>query len=152
MLFEINVMILKRIIVNLNARTLTINSCWKLTIDFKITSKNNIRVRRVLKASRKTIIDVNTIIELSICSLQFLLDKDYLFESKLVDAYAYIVDFNVSFIYVCNTSLVLMIIDRHVNLGYLTKYKKQSCYQIGVKEHPWATKEKIQVDMSKNGC
>ena len=90
--------------------------------------KNNIQVCRVLKASRKTIININTIIKLSICLLQSLLDKNYLFELKLINIYIYIVDFSVSSIYVCNISLVLITINRYVNLDYLTKYKKQSCY------------------------
>jgi len=56
-----------------------------LTIDFKVITKNNIQVCRILKASRKIIIDTNTIIELSIYLLQFSLDKNYLFKSKLID-------------------------------------------------------------------
>ncbi len=56
-----------------------------MTIDFKVITKNNIQVCRILKASRKIIIDTNTIIELSIYLLQFSLDKNYLFKSKLID-------------------------------------------------------------------
>ncbi len=51
MLFKINVIISKQIIVNLNNKMLTINNCRKLTIDFKIIAKNNIEVRRILKTS-----------------------------------------------------------------------------------------------------
>ncbi len=128
MLLKINIIILKQIIVNLNNKTLIVNNCQKLTIDFKIITKNNIQVYKVLKASQKTIININTIIELSICLLQSLLDRNYLFELKLVNTYTYIVNFNIFFIYVCNINLMLIIINRHINLNFLTKNKKQSCY------------------------
>ncbi len=88
-----------------------------------------------MKTSQKTIIDINTIIELSICLLQSLSNKDYLFESKLVNTYIYIVNFNISFIYICNTSLMLITIDRYINLDYLTNYKKQNCYQIDIEKY-----------------
>ena len=128
MLLEINIIVLEQIIVNLNIRILIVNSYQKLTIDLKIISKNNIQICRVLKTNRKTIIDINTIIELSICLLQSLLDKNYLFESKLVNIYIYIVDFNIFSIYICNINLILITINRYINLNYLTKYKKQNCY------------------------
>ncbi len=69
MLFKINIIILKQIIVNINNRTLTINNCQKLTINFKIITKNNIQVCRVLKVSRKTIVNINAIIKLSTYSI-----------------------------------------------------------------------------------
>jgi len=128
MFLKIDIIILEQIIVNLNNKTLTVNSCRKLTIDFKIIAKNNTRVRRILKINRKTIVNINTIIKLSICLLQSLLNKDYLFELKLIDIYIYIIDFSIFSIYVCNTSLMLIIINKYINLNYLTKYKKQNCY------------------------
>ncbi len=128
MLFKINIIILKQIIVNINNRTLTINNCQKLTLNFKIITKNNIQVCRVLKVSRKTIVNINAIIKLSICLLQFLLDKNYLFELKFVNIYIYIVNFSIFSIYICIISLILITINRYINLDFLTKYKEQSCY------------------------
>lgn len=124
MLLEINVLISKRIIVNLNDKTLIINNCRNLIIDFKITIKNNIRVRKILKTSKKTIIDVNIIIKVFIYLLQFLSNKNYLFESKLANAYNHIVDFDVYLIYVSNINSMSIIIDRYVNFDHLTKYEK----------------------------
>ncbi len=135
MLLKINVIISKQMIVNLNNKKLTINNCRELTINLEITTRNNIWVRRVLKASKKIIIDVKTITRVFVYSSQSLLNKDYLFELKPVDIYTYIVDSSVFSIYIYNANSISITIDKYINFNCLTRYKKQDYYQISIEKH-----------------
>jgi len=128
MLLEINIIIFKRIIVNLNSKKLTINNCRELIVNLEVTTRDNTRVYKVLKTSKLIIINANIIIKIFICLLQFLINKDYLFDSILVNAYTYIVDFNIFLIYIYNTNLMSIIINKYINLDCLTKYKEQDYY------------------------
>jgi len=129
LLLKINIIDFKRIIVNANKRKLIIKSCRNLKTKLKIKSKNDIRMKRVVKIERNFIIIVHFIFEILIVVRdKILFNKDYFFESILFHAYFYVANREMSFVYVCNDRFVSLRISQHAMLKRLLKFKKQDCY------------------------
>ena len=57
-----------------------------------------------------------------------LLDRDYLFKLSYLEAYAYIVDANILFIYIKNNIDSVIIISRYIDLEILIKYNVEYYY------------------------
>jgi len=134
-LLEINIIDFKRIIVDANKRKLIIKSCRNLKAKLKIKSKNDIRIKRVVKIEKSLVIVAHFVFEiLVIVQDEILPNRNYLFESILFDAYFYVVNREMSFVYVCNDRLVSLRISQHATLERLLEFKKQDCYQINFDE------------------
>jgi len=128
-LLKINIIDFKRIIVDANKRKLIIKSYRNLETKLKIKSKNNIRMKRVVKIKRSFVIVAHFVLEILIVVRDKILpNKDYLFESILFDAYSYVANKKMSFVYVCNNRLVSLRISQYATLERLLKFKKQNCY------------------------
>jgi len=61
---------------------------------------------------------------------EILSNQNYLFELILFDAYFYVANRKMSFVYIYNNRLVLLCILQYAILKCLLKFKKQDCYQI----------------------
>jgi len=128
-LFNINIINFKRIIVNINKRKLIIKSCRNLETKLIIKSKNNIRIKQVVKIERSLVIVVYLVFEiLVVVRDEILLNKNYLFESILFDAYFYVANKKMSFVYVCNNRFIYFYILQHATLKRLLEFKKQNYY------------------------
>ena len=57
-----------------------------------------------------------------------LLNRDYLFKLNYLEVYAYIVDANISFIYVKNNINSVIIISRYIDLETLVEYNAEYYY------------------------
>jgi len=129
LLLEMNIIDFERIIVDANKRKLIIKSCRSLKTKLKIKSKNDIRIKRVAKIERSLVIVVHVIFEiLVIVQDEILSNRDYLFELILFDAYFYVANRRMSFVYVRNDRFVSLRILQHATLKRLLKFKKQDCY------------------------
>ena len=136
LLLKINVMSSKRMMIDLNQRQFIIKNCQNLTIKLKIIVKNNVKIRRIIKIEKKLVVEINFIVQISIISCEnLLLDKNYLFELYFVDAYVYVTNSSLSFVYVKNDLTILLNIFQHVKLNNLTKFEKQNCFQINSNDH-----------------
>jgi len=125
-LLKINIINFKYIVVNANKQKLIIKSCRSLKIMLKIKLKNNIRIKQVVKIERSLVIVVYFVLEiliivqdeiLSSCfaieklnKIKKFTNKDYLFKSILLDAYSYVANREMSFVYICNNCLVSLCI------------------------------------------
>ncbi len=75
----------------------------------KIKLKNDIRIKRVIKIEKSLVIVVYFVLEISIIVRdKILFNKDYLFKSILFNAYFYVTNREMSFVYVCNDCLVFL--------------------------------------------
>ncbi len=100
-----------------------------MKIKLKVKSKNDIRIKRVVKIERNLVIIVYFIFEvLIVVQGEILSNKDYLFESILLDAYSYVANKEMFFVYVRNDRLVSLRISQHATLKRLLKFKKQNYY------------------------
>jgi len=59
---------------------------------------------------------------------EILSNKDYLFELILFNAYFYVANKEMFFVYVRNDCFVFFCISQYVTLRRLLKFKKQNCY------------------------
>ena len=78
-LLKMNIIIFKRIIIDINVKIFRINNYKNFIIDFNIIIKNNKRIRKILKIEKKIIIEINTIIKVFINFFKKLFNRDYLF-------------------------------------------------------------------------
>ena len=151
LLLSINVMSFERMIIDMNLKQFIIKNCQSLVVKLEITIKNNIRVRRTLRAEKKFVVEINIIVKLSIdLRDDSILDKDYLFEFSFSNTYAYIVDVFVWFVYVKNDFNTSLEISRHAHMNQLVEFEKQNCYQISSKDHVWEINKNIKVDTFEN--
>lgn len=72
----------------------------------EINLKNDIKVKQVVKIERSLVIVAYFILEvLIIVQGDILSNRDYIFKSILFDTYFYVIDRDMSFVYVCNNRL-----------------------------------------------
>jgi len=129
LLLKINIIDIKRIIVDANKRKLIIKSCRSLKTKLKIKSKNDIRIKRIIKIKKSYVIVAHFVFEvLIIVQGEILLNKNYFFKLILFNAYFYIANKKMSFVYICNDHFVSLRISQHATLERLLKFKKQNCY------------------------
>jgi len=106
-----------------------------LKTKLEIKSKNDIRMKRVVKIKRSFIIVAHFIFEvLIIVRGKILFNKNYLFKLILLNAYFYVANREMPFVYVCNDRFVSFRISQHATLERLLKFKKQNCYQVNFNE------------------
>jgi len=128
-LFNINIISFKRIIVNINKRKLIIKSYCNLETKLKIKLKNNIRIKQIVKIEKSLVIVAYFVFEVSIIVRdEILSNKNYLFESILLNAYSYIANKKMSFVCVRNIRFMFFRISQHATLRRLLKFKKQNYY------------------------
>ncbi len=107
LLLKINIIDLKRIIVDANKRKLIIKSCRSLKTKLKIKSKNDIRMKRVVKIEKSLVIVAHFVFEVSIVVRnEILSNRNYLFKLILFDAYSYVANRRMPFVYVRNDRFV----------------------------------------------
>jgi len=125
----------KRIIVDANRRKLIIKSCRSLEAKLEIKSKNDIRMKRVVKIERNLMIVAHFVFEIPIVVRgEILSNRNYLFELILFDAYSYVANREMPFVCVRNDRFVSFRISQHATLERLLEFKKQDCYQINSNE------------------
>jgi len=111
LLFKIDIIGLERIIVDANRHKLIIKSCRNLKIKLEINSKNNIKIKQVVKIERSLVIAAYSVLKiLVIVQDNILSNRNYIFESILSGAYFYVADKNISFVYVCNNRSISLYI------------------------------------------
>jgi len=124
-----NIIDLERIIVDANRRKLIIKNCRNLKTKLKIKSKNDIRIKRIVKIEKSLVIVAHSIFEiLIIVRGETLSNRNYLFKLILFGVYFYVANKKMSFIYVHNDRFVSLRISQHATLKHLLKFKKQDCY------------------------
>jgi len=128
-LLNIDIIDFERIIIDVNKRKLIIKSYRNLKTKLKIKLKNNIRIKRVVKIERSLVIVVYFVLEISIVvQNKILSNKNYFFESILFDAYFYVANKEMFFVYVRNNCSISLYILQHATLKRLLEFKKQNCY------------------------
>jgi len=129
LLLDINIIGFERIVVDVNRQKLIIKSCRNLKTKLKIKSKNDIRVKRIVKIEKNLVIVVYSVLEISVVvRSKILSNRNYFFESILFDAYFYIADKRIFFVYICNDRSISLYISQYAILKRLLEFEKQNCY------------------------
>lgn len=98
LLLGMDIMAPERMVVNLDTKQLTVNSCRGLTTNLNVTTRDNTRIRRIIKPEGRVVVDANSIARVPVRVSQPLPDRDFLFEPRLPGAYAHVVDATLSVI------------------------------------------------------
>jgi hypothetical protein len=149
LLMRLNIMISKKMIINLTNKSFIIFTCENLTIFIKINFKFNSRIRRIVYNKKSMTIFFNSIINIStyLREKKLSLNRDYLFESNhetlttflenTSELYTHVCDCNLAFVHVRNELFKSIIISLKTRLNLLTEYEKKECFHIESEYHEW---------------
>ena len=136
LLIEINIMTSKRIMIYSSEEQLIIDNCKKLTTNLHVATRDAKKVQRIIVVEFKIMISSYTIERISIHKIRKeLSNRDYLFELKLLSAYAHVANVAISAIYVQNDAVEFRVIFTRAKLNHLVEFEEQSYFQINVSEH-----------------
>jgi len=138
---KINIFDFKHITINIFERKLYFEFCEKITISCEIKTRNNIKIRRIVRTTKKKIILVITtnLIFVILKKKKNLLEKDFLFESTISEIYIYFVNFKFEFINIQNNKNVSLKLSNRCRVNRIVKYKNKKCYTIEKKNYFLAT-------------
>ena len=99
-------------------------------------------MKRIIRNQKVYIVLFNEIIKISmIFNDDLSIDRNFLFESQCNaylnqndDVFVYIIDANMFFVQVHNTSNSSIILSRRARLNLIMKYNQQKCYQFTMNE------------------
>ena len=136
LLIKINIMTSKQIIIYSSEKQLIIDNCKKLTTNLHVATKNAKKIRRVIIVEFRIMILSYTIERILIHKIRKkLLNRDYLFELELLNAYMHIANVAISAIYVQNNAVEFHVIFTQAKLDHLVEFEEQNCFQINASEH-----------------
>lgn len=103
-LLDMNFLVSEKAVIDLSKQRIVFDSCANVSVSCHVTARDNVNVRRDVRANKKQIVAAHTTIKItvSIKKKSSLLERDFIFESELKDVYAHFVDFSMNFINVRN--------------------------------------------------
>ena len=117
----------------------------KVSISISITPKSDNKVRRVVRVSKKIVINPHALYQMLIKIDALVFERDFIFKSEYNESaerlrrhgalYAHIVDCNMSFVNMRNDSKVLIARQKHARLGLIPRFEKQKVYRIHFKDY-----------------
>jgi hypothetical protein len=149
LLMRLNIMISKKMIINLTNKSFIILTCENLTIFIRINFKLNSQIRRIVHSKKSMTIFFNSIINIStyLREKKFSLNKNYFFESNhetfttflenTSELYTHVCECNLAFVHVRNELFKSTIISLKTRLNFLTEYEEKECFQIESEYHEW---------------
>jgi len=99
-LIEMDILDPEHITINISERKLHFESCERITVSCEIKTRDNVRIRRTVRTTKKKIIPVITtdLIPVILKEKEDLPERDFLFEPTIPEAYAHFVDSEFEFI------------------------------------------------------
>jgi len=93
---DMNILKSKQMIINILSRKLRFESCEKISIFCEIKTRDNVRIRRIIRTTKKKIILTKSIAKIAITLKRKneLLKRNFLFEFTMLEAYAYFMNAN----------------------------------------------------------
>ena len=127
-----NILVTKRIIMNLSQRLIIINSCKNIKIFLIIIIKLANQISQIILVKQYTVVLSQSNLTVMIIQLKLSLNCDFLFKSDCHQAetsvYIYIVNHAIMKVYVWNNDNVSLIISWKFCIKHIIKYKVNSCY------------------------
>ena len=142
LLIEINILGPEDIIVDLSKAKIIFTKCDKVTVLVQATARNNVRIRRVVRAKRRQIISSKSIetVKVSLRDRKSLLDRNFLFESSINKVYIHLMNTNFNFVIVRNNRISPLVIPRYHRIDSIMKYEAKEEYSINIENHFLAAK------------
>jgi len=140
-LIRINILDSKHIAINIFERKLYFESCERIIIFCEIKAQNNVRIRRIVRTTKKKIKLFKTInlIFVILKKKENLLKRDFLFKLTILEIYVYFVNFDFEFINIRNNKNVSLKLSNCCCVNCIVKYKNKKYYVIEEKNYFFAT-------------
>ena len=86
-----------------------------MTILVQVIIRDNVRIRRIVRAERRQIISSKSIeiVKVFLRDKKLLLNRDFLFELLINKVYTYLININFNFIIVRNNRILSLVISRY---------------------------------------
>ena len=112
------------------------------------TVRNNVRIRRVVRAKRRQIISSKSIkiVKVFLRDKKLLLNRNFLFKPSINKVYTHLINTNFNFITIRNNRILSLIISRYYQVNSIIKYEAKEEYPINVENYSLTAK----VDPIKN--
>jgi len=140
-LISMNILGLKQVIINILNQRLRFESCERISIFCEIKAQNNVRIRQIIRTTKKKIILARSIAKIAITLKRKseLSKRDFLFELTMLEAYAYFVNANFQFINFRNDKEIPQKLDNRRRVKRIIEYENKECYVVKKKNHFLAT-------------
>ena len=135
LLISMNIIDSECININILLWKIIIEECCNMLVNLIIMSQKNSHIWQIIWASSKTVIFLWFIQQVMIkTEKQFLFNnRNLIFHLSYSETLAYIVDANMSFIYVQNNESINMIVSHHICFNNISEYKEENCYTVSIK-------------------
>ena len=134
-LIDVNIIVSKKMIINVDKQTITIDNC-EITIKLHIISRDA-RVNKMIKITKQLIIfsHIYMTIFVKIRDQFVVVDRDYFFHSRddnrlkaKNEFFAHIIDVNFVVVQIYNVTNQIVVISRNFKLKKLQNYDEKNCY------------------------
>jgi len=136
-LIKIDIFGSEHITINIFERKLYFGFCEKITVFCEIKARDNVRIRRTVRITKKKIISAITtgLISVILKEKEDLSKRDFLFESTISEIYVYFVNFGFEFINIRNDKNVSLKLNNCRRVSCIVEYKNEEYYAVEKKNH-----------------
>ncbi len=140
-LININILESKQVIIDILSQKLRFEFCEKVAISCEIKIKNNVRIRRIVRTTKKEIIFAKLITKIAIILKEKnkLLKRNFLFKLIIFEAYTYFINANFYFINFRNNKEFSLKLNNCCCIKRIVEYENKKCYVIKKKNYFFAT-------------
>ena len=139
-LMSMNILRVEQIIVNLSNKKLRFDVCENVTVSCEIKARDSVRIRRIVRISRKQSISTRTTtaIFVALKRKSSLSKRDFLFELSIFETYVHFVNADIHFVNVRNDKNISIYLFERQRVGIIVKYETKECYLVNSENHSLA--------------
>ena len=141
-LVGIDILAPERMLVDLDARTVTIRTCGGLVAPITVVTRHNPITRRVVRARARTVVPPFSYLQIPVKIKDLPDDRDFIFEPEYDHdlgekggLYSHVVDAALSFVQLRNDTDQPVTIQRHARLGRVTEFNEDGCFLANPVDH-----------------
>ncbi len=143
-LLELDIMIIKKMQLDLNEKIVRINSCQEFTVNIFVFTRNLLNLKRIVWIKDWIMISSHAFLKVSVLVKKNKLstDHDLIFKSdydqdlkQINDLFTHVVDISFFFVQVWNDIEKSVIIQRHARIEAMLKYEEDDCFLTNSTNH-----------------
>ena len=146
-----NILRIEQIIVNLSNKKLRFDVCENVTVSCEVKARDSVRIRRVVRISRKQSISIKTTttIFVALKGKSNLSKRDFFFEFSIFEIYAHFVNARIHFVNVRNDKNISIYLFERQRVEIMVKYEVKKYYSIIRKIILWSSYLKSHTSFSR---
>ena len=122
---------------NLSNKKLRFDVCENITISYEVKARDNVRIKRIVRISRKQNISTRTTTTVFVVLKRksSLSKRDFLFELYIFETYAHFVNAEIHFVNIRNDKNTSVYLFERQRVKIIVKYEAKKCYLVNSKNH-----------------